>query len=293
VLGYGTATDVDSRIPGTLTSLQPAGTQVMLGHELFRVDDTPIVLLYGSLPAYRDLAVGETGADVLQFEQNLKALGYKGFTVDDRYTAGTARAVSAWQKALGLPRTGVVELGRVFYASDSVRVATTAAVVGDEIQPGKVVLDVTGFTRSVVVNLALSDRRFASVGAAVTLTLPDGTSTKGKVTATSTVLVAGTGQDAGTSTTKLAVTVVADDKSALTAFDSATVDVGFTAPESGTPLTVPVDALLALAEGGYGLQLVDGKHTRIVAVNVGTFAGGRVEVSGGGIAAGDIVGISE
>jgi len=56
-------------------------------------------------------------------------------------------------------------------------------------------------------------------------------------------------------------------------------------------LTVPVAALLALAEGGYGLEVVDGGRSSITAVETGLFADGRVEVSGSGIAAGTTVGV--
>jgi hypothetical protein len=52
-----------------------------------------------------------------------------------------------------------------------------------------------------------------------------------------------------------------------------------------------VAALLALAEGGYGVEVVDGASTRIVAVETGLFAGGQVEVSGGGLAEGTVVGV--
>jgi hypothetical protein len=49
--------------------------------------------------------------------------------------------------------------------------------------------------------------------------------------------------------------------------------------------------LLALAEGGYGLQIVESGGTRVVAVKTGLFADGRVEVSGAGLAAGLTVGV--
>jgi hypothetical protein len=56
-------------------------------------------------------------------------------------------------------------------------------------------------------------------------------------------------------------------------------------------LTVPVAALVALAEGGYGVQVVDGSTTRYVAVRTGMFANGRVEIAGEGITAGTLVGV--
>lgn len=83
---------------------------------------------------------------------------------------------------------------------------------------------------------------------------------------------------------------VADPK-ALTGFEQASAKVAFTAAERPDVLTVPVAALLALAEGGYGVQLVEGASTRIVAVETGLFASGRVEVSGAELAEGATVGM--
>lgn len=57
-------------------------------------------------------------------------------------------------------------------------------------------------------------------------------------------------------------------------------------------LAVPVNALLALAGGGYAVEVVDkgGKH-RLVPVTTGLFDddGGLVEVSGRGLSAGQNV----
>jgi multidrug efflux pump subunit AcrA (membrane-fusion protein) len=92
-------------------------------------------------------------------------------------------------------------------------------------------------------------------------------------------------------TTKIRVTIVVDDEKALAGLDEASMVVGFKASERKNVLTVPVAALLALAEGGYGVQVVDGTATRIVAVRVGLFAGGRVEVSGDGLTEGTTVGM--
>jgi len=56
-------------------------------------------------------------------------------------------------------------------------------------------------------------------------------------------------------------------------------------------LAVPVAALLALPKGGFGVQVVDGDTTRIVAVKTGMFAAGQVEVSGRDVAEGVTVGV--
>jgi hypothetical protein len=56
---------------------------------------------------------------------------------------------------------------------------------------------------------------------------------------------------------------------------------------------VPVSALLALAEGGYGLEVVrDDGTTKIVRVDTGLFADGKVEVRGAGIGEGTVVGVA-
>jgi len=51
-------------------------------------------------------------------------------------------------------------------------------------------------------------------------------------------------------------------------------------------LAVPVAALLALREGGYGVAIVDGDGRRVVKVETGMFADGLVEVTGDGLAEG-------
>jgi membrane fusion protein, multidrug efflux system len=288
-LGYGDATTLGSRLAGTVTALPATGTVIRRGQVLYRIDNAPVVLLYGALPAYRALATGTKGPDVKLFEQNLYALGYRGFTVDDTYSASTATAVAKWQKDLGLPKTGSVDLGRVVYAPGSVRISAQDAAVGAAVGPGGDVLHYTGTARVVTVELDVADQRLAHTGAAVAVTLPNGNTTTGRIAATKTIIKPAEGQNPAA--TKIEVTVAIDDVKALAGLDESTVDVGFTASQRENVLTVPVAALLALAEGGYGVQVVDGSSTRIVPVQTGMFASGRVEVLGAGLAEGMTVGM--
>jgi multidrug efflux pump subunit AcrA (membrane-fusion protein) len=69
------------------------------------------------------------------------------------------------------------------------------------------------------------------------------------------------------------------------------VDVDFVSAQRENVLAVPVVALLALAEGGYGVEIIEGDTSRIVAVKTGIFADGQVEVSGKAIAEGMRVGV--
>jgi peptidoglycan hydrolase-like protein with peptidoglycan-binding domain len=288
-LAYGETTTITARLAGTVTALPGTGKTIKRGTALSRVDNTPVVLLYGTLPAYRTLAPGVTGADVKQFEKNLWALGYRGFTVDTTYSSATATAVRDWQDDLGLTETGVVDPARVVYASGPVRVETRKAEIGAQVQPGAELLTVTGTDRLAVVDLDVDDQRLATVGAAVTVTPSGGTAAPGRITAAETIVVPGEGQQEDT--TKVEVTVGFPAGKAPKGLDQASVTVAFTAARRKNVLTVPVAALLALAEGGYGVQVVDAAATRIVAVQTGLFAAGRVEITGDGLTEGMTIGV--
>ncbi|WSA88378.1 peptidoglycan-binding protein [Micromonospora sp. NBC_01796] len=291
-LGYGTTRTAAARRGGTLTWLAPTGGTVKLGQPLYAVDNGKVVLLHGGLPAYRTLRSGVEGADVKQFEQNLSALGYSGFTVDDEYTGSTADAVRDWQEDLGRDDTGRVEPSDIVYADADVRVEGHEASTGDTVQPGKSVLTYSGTNRLVTVDLDIDDQRLAKKDTTVGVTLPDGKQLDGRITDVATVIETGSGGTGQTEPeTVIEVTVTVADPKALAAYDQASVKVAFTADERADVLTVPVAALLALAEGGYGVEVVDGGRTRIVAVSTGLFASGRVEVAGDGLTEGLTVGV--
>jgi peptidoglycan hydrolase-like protein with peptidoglycan-binding domain len=286
-LGHGDTTSISSRAAGTVTTLPAAGSTVTRGKPIFRIDNKPITMLYGSLPAYRTLAPGVSGADVTQFEKNLWALGYRGFTVDSKYSSSTASAVKKWQDDLGLSKTGTVDAGQIVYASGPVRVDSLTVEAGDVVQPGSHILDVTGTARVATVQLDVDAQRLARIGAPVKVSMPDGAVVNGKITGVETIVIPATDQQ--DAQTKIVVTI--GFSSAPKAMDASGVTASFVASERPNVLTVPVAALLALAEGGYGVQVVDGATTRIVAVETGLFADGKVEVSGDGLTAGMKVGM--
>ncbi|MDI6102003.1 peptidoglycan-binding protein [Actinoplanes sp. NEAU-A12] len=287
-LGYGQTSTLVTRMSGTVTRLPATDATVKRGGALCHVDNDPVVLLYGSLPAYRDLTSGTEGADVLQFEKNLWALGYRGFTVDDEYTSATAAAVEDWQDDLGLPETGRVELGRVVYRPGQVRVDSHTTTAGAAVQPGEEMLRTTGTSRMAIVELDIGDQRLAEEGSPVTVTLPDGRTAAGKISEVETYVEEAENPNEE-DVTGLRVTITFDEPP--NGMNEASVTVAFTATRRENVLTVPVHALLALAEGGYGVEIVDGSATRIVAVETGLFANGRVEVSGGGLTEGTKVGV--
>jgi peptidoglycan hydrolase-like protein with peptidoglycan-binding domain len=300
VLGYGTPVTVTARGgQGTITWLPAGGATLRRGKAVYKLDNVPIPLFYGDLPLYRELRPGLTGPDVEEVERNLAALGYTGFTVDTRYTAATATAVRRWQQAMGRTQTGAFDPAGVVIARGPVRVVSLTAHLGDP--AGGAVLAYAGTTRVVRVNLDPALQDMAKVGRRATITLPDGSTVNGKVAAVGTVATAaqdenqsGGGQDQDQNQNQAAtieVTVTVADQSKFGRLDQAPVIVELTSASVENVLTVPVAALVALAEGGYGVQVVTGSTSRYVAVEPGMFANGRVEVSGAGLTEGTLVGV--
>ncbi|MCW6005561.1 peptidoglycan-binding protein [Micromonospora sp. CPCC 205371] len=289
-LGYGAATPLASTATGTVTWLPEPGATVRRGGVLLRADETPVVLMYGALPMYRALAEDAKGGDVEQLEKNLSALGYTGFTVDEEFSKATTAAVKRWQKDMELPETGTVEKDRVVFAPGAVRIAERLVRVGAS-ATGDVV-SYTGSTRGVTVSTDAAKASWASKGTKVTVTLPDGKAVQGTVSGV-TEATAGTAEGADTAQSTVDVSIAIADQKALGKLDRGAVTVKYVAKERKDVLTVPVNALLALAEGGYGLEVVSDTGPRVVAVEVGLFAEGRVEVSGDGLDDGVLVGVPE
>jgi peptidoglycan hydrolase-like protein with peptidoglycan-binding domain len=293
-LGYGEARTVTNQRQGTITWLPQEGAVVRRGGTLYRVDGKPVQLLYGSLPAWRELAVGvDDGPDVRQLERNLVALGFdpdRAITVDDHVTGATAAAVRRWQEAAGLPETGTMRPGDAVWQPGAVRVGTLKAAVGDAARPGAPVMEATATARQVAIDLDASRQPYVHVGDPVDIELPGGRTTTGRVASVGKVATAPSGSDpGGDSSPTVEVTVSLDHPKATGSLDQAPVDALITTEVRRQVLAVPVNALLALAEGGYAVEVDRDGRRQLVGVRLGLFAEGMVEVHGGGLRAGDRV----
>jgi hypothetical protein len=149
------------------------------------------------------------------------------------------------------------------------------------------VLAYAGTTRSVSIALDVALQNLVKAGVAATLTLPNGKTVDGTLATVGTVATAGQDNQPAT----IEVTVTVGDQSTLGTLDQAPVAVTLVSATAENVLTVPVAALVALAEGGYGVEVVTGSSSHYVAVALGMFANGRVQVTGEGIAEGTIVGM--
>ena len=288
-LGYEGALAVPAGSAGTVTRVPDAGDVIDRGEVLYELDGKVRPrLLYGDRPLWRPLGPGMSdGADVLQLERNLVAMGYAGkrLDVDRDWDTHTTRAVKRWQKAIGVKRDGTLDGADIAFLPGAVRVADVVSDPGTAVGPGTPVLDATGAGRVVTLDLSASRQDLFAPGQAVTVELPDGTLVAGTVREVG--RVASTAQDG---TTTVPVTIDVDDPSALPALDAAPVVVEVVTDRREDVLAVPVNALVALLEGGYAVEVVedDGTH-RYVGVETGLFQDGDVEVTGEGLEAGDTV----
>jgi hypothetical protein len=281
-LGYAGSYTVTGAGGGTLTSLPSAGQVIRQGQVLYTTDLTdPVVLLYGSVPDWRALDEGVTGADVTQLNHDLVNLGYAD-SADistlgwDYFSWETKAAVEALQSATGISSpSGSLGARSVVFEPQAIRVTSVLGSLGSP-AAGPVL---SGTTDRHVVSIALntSDESEVAVGDAVSIQLPDGASTPGKVSSVGTV-ASGSGSSA-----TVPVTVALADPSAAGNLDQAPVTVEITAESVRDVLAVPVSALLAQSPGGYAVEVTGpGNSRRLVPVTPGIFddASSLVQVTG-------------
>jgi hypothetical protein len=280
-LGYATARPVVNQVPGIYTWLPRPGAEIRAGEVLYRVDDIPVTLMAGSTPAWRPFGLGVTdGPDVWQLQAGLIAGHFAGglFTAPTgHYDLLTADAVERWQAARGMVATGLIPLGQVIFLPGAVLVGGMNVAVGEAAAGGQQPYRVTTGQRTVTVplNPGLPP---AGVGEVVSIILPSQASTPGRITAVA------PGQ----------LTVTPEQPRATGTGANVPVLVSLAVQSARDVLAAPVAALLALAGGGYGLEVVtpSGAH-HLVGVITGIFAAGQVQVSGPGIMPGTKVVVAQ
>ncbi|MDG4859605.1 peptidoglycan-binding protein [Streptomyces sp. T-3] len=298
-LGHAKERKINAGAPGTLTKIAGEGDTLERDDRLYEVNGRAVRLMYGTSPVYRTMKPGDEGDDVRQLKQNLRALGYgAGLAMDDEFTSGTAAAVKQWQKDHEVKQTGQVGKEDIAFAPGPLRVQEATAATGDELAPGKPVLTVTGSERVVTFRLDVSEAGIAKKGTEVTVQLPGGGTATGKVSSVGKTAKEDQGEQGGggqDQTPKIKVTVTFDDPAKAKGPDQSPVTVELIGETRKDVLSVPVNALLALPGGGFGVQVVEGGagggKVREVKVELGMFGEGRVEVSGGGLAEGMKVGV--
>ena len=287
-LAFASLREMGTTLSGTVTAITGVGTPVGAGQELFRVDDLPVVLMHGELPAWRSFESGmPAGRDVLQLEQNLKVLGLFDREPDTKFDWNTEAAVKKWQKSLVLAQTGIIEHGRVIFSVGDVRIQSQKAAIGDE--SGAELVSVTGTQKLVVAYIDPAQRGHAPVDASVTVLLPGAVSTTGTVRA-----LGAPEEREGTNgkALKIPVTITLDEPEVAADFENVSVSLLLAQTRASDVLLIPVGSLLALPGGGFAVEVVteastsSATPTPLVAVELGAFANGLVVVAGGELAEG-------
>ncbi|MET9297136.1 peptidoglycan-binding domain-containing protein [Streptomyces sp. NPDC003077] len=285
---------VKAAVQGTVTVAAREGATVTRGQALYELDDKPVTLLYGPVPAFREMKVGARGSDVLELERNLVALGYgQGLYVDPRFDQATEAAVKRWQRSLRRTPTGRVGKGDVVFQPERVTVVRADAALADQVGPDTAVLTVASTRPVVRAQLDRTDAPLTAQGTKVEVTLPSGTTRRGRVTGT--IQPQESGEEAAPQDGITVEVTLDGGASAVSGEDArATASVRFVSESREGVLTVPVEAVVALrgADGGYGLEIVEGNGSRMVRVKTGMTADGRIEVSGPQIKEGLKVGVA-
>jgi hypothetical protein len=247
--------------------------------------------MYGKRPAYRPLDIdSENGPDIKQLETSLQQIGFpkilgKRFEPDWNFRQKTEDAVSQWQKRTNQDRDGRIEMGEVTFVPADVRITEVMPELGSRSQAGQVLAYTSGTDLVVTIDLEADRRDILEVGDTVSVELPDDTEAAGTVTDISSVAQTLPGASEPT----VEVTIELEDAAVVGDLDGAEVTVSVVRETRPDVLSVPVDALLALREGGYALEMVaDDGSTYLVAAEVGLFDDLGVEVSGD-FSAGDTV----
>src|SRR5262249_15512095 len=154
-----------NRAHGVYTGLPASADEVGCGEALYRVDDAPVLLLCGTVPAYRALHVGDTGNDVRQLNRNIQLRGAA-------FTTKTQDALKPVKRRRHAPVTGALAPGDAVFVPGAVRVAKVAGQLGASAQPGAPVLTATSHTLHVQVNLDPSDQGQVKRGDRALITLP-------------------------------------------------------------------------------------------------------------------------
>jgi peptidoglycan hydrolase-like protein with peptidoglycan-binding domain len=287
----------------TFTQLPSVGQIIRHGDGLYAIDGQPVVLLYGSVFPTRAFVAGmSAGSDVAELNTNLEALGYGRGLAGDTFSAATAAAIRAFQSAHGLSVSGELPLGAVAFEPGPVRVTSVTPTLGQTVMPG-LVLGVTSTARQVKVALSAAEQASVKVGDAVTITLPDNETTPGRITYVSSVATSPSGKSGGSGgaggggggeeegAPTIEVDITPTDPTSTGHLDQAPVNVSITSESVQNALAVPIDALLALAGGGYALEVAEGRVHRLEEIDLGLFddADGLVQVSGEGVSAGQRV----
>jgi peptidoglycan hydrolase-like protein with peptidoglycan-binding domain len=292
------------RAGATVSSITAPGTAVTTGTVLFRAGGLPVAAIVGDASAVpmlgRDLSVGVApGSDVKLLEQMLAAGGFNdggALVVDDTFDAATAAAVLAWWQSIDPaisvdPAKLVVPAGSFLVVPAGLEVGDATVSDGAALAADATVVNLTSPARVVTTTAPIGDATFA-LGSPVDVQFPDGSISTGKVIEVGTVATAPSGAPGQTPTIGISIRVDQIPAS-VDSFVSIPVTLRVVDQKADNAFVVPTSALVALAEGGYALEVVttpatatSQAQTKLIPVKPTLYSDGSVVVTGDQVTAG-------
>lgn len=281
-VGFGSESTLPIEADGLVTETRESGDSVGPGDVLLRVSNRPVTLAEGTQPLYRELRrVGsserdaandriglQTGADVEQLQRFLLAAGFDDngrLEADGTFGLTTERAVEDWQREVGHSATGKVDRSQLVFVAGQVRIES-APGIGEAFNS----VSVTSGSPKITLTVNDAQRSFFTVGTDVELESLGLTAT-GRVTSQKRTV-----NEEGS--TAFAIEIELAAGSDLGGAETAKVIATKTSAED--VLSVPVRALVALAEGGWAVQVDAPGGATLKAVELGLVIDGRAEISG-------------
>lgn len=249
-----------------------AGDRLRSGTFVAAVSTRPVFAFVTTVPFFRDLRLGDTGPDVKALEKGLVAAG-KLDRADDRFDQATLAALGAIYRKAGLAGPSRFVADAAWAVPAGSRVSGVQVSVGDVVKADTAVVT------------AQSGLGHWACRVPAGITVADGDTLK--VVADSektTAKVTGIAVDEETNETKATISL----PHSVGADSSVTATVVSQASD-GAVVTVPAGALYTTADSATSVRVMEANTVREVPVTTGTAAGGWVEVSGDGLAAGQTV----
>ncbi len=274
-IGHGDSWTAPIEPQGVVTKRHAKGTIVKHGEPLIWVGNRPVFLANGETPMYRTLTFQRgsdkkymNGEDVRQLQAFLIDAGFddgERLEADGVFGIGTKRAVEAWQKENGLEQSGSVDRTQLMFHPTDVRIESEAQVGANYSE-----LTVTSAEQKVTASFDTKSRGFLAEGAAVTLDLGDAGTTEGTITDVESTV----GQDGSRS-----ISVNIQPKTPIPS-DVERVSITVSREAATDVLIVPVRAILALAGGGYAVELDGPTGPTLTRVELGAVVDDLAEISG-------------
>lgn len=255
-----------------VTGLTRAGDSAETGTVLATVAGRPVIAVVTESPLYRDLALGDAGADVVALEAALRAAQLIG-SADSVIDGGT---LQAWHALDPTGPTNRISISTIALVPGQATIGSVAVQIGDSVKPGTPLMEVdvsseafscSGLAPGGELRTGSVALKVSGQSVPVERITVSGLSDPALATGPRTVLVH-PASDIDGDTARLAV-VASDTKSAV--------------------LAVPASCIKTDAAGDTTITVVVNGSRREVPVELGATAQGLIQITGRNLAAGDEV----